>query len=160
MPFPFSTFYIPLARRALTWGNGQLQSTSTPEGLISYGYDCGSKLGSVTKGGESASYTYDGSLLLTDTRAGMVNQTIEYGYNADLQVADITYARQTDSFTYDNDGLLTGAGAYTITRNASNGLPESVSDTTLTQGFRDEPIAVLSLRFFGNSCVPIRHIIS
>ena len=50
--------------------DGNLDSTVTPEGTISYSYDCGGstgspqggKLGSVTKGTESTSYTYDGSL--------------------------------------------------------------------------------------------------
>ncbi len=126
-----------------TWATGQLQSTSTPEGLISYGYDCGGgstgspsggRLTFVSKGGESSSYTYDGSLLLTDTRAGTIGETIEYGYNSDLQVGSITYAGQSDSFLYDNDGLLTDAGSYSITRDAANGLPEAVSDGTVTQG--------------------------
>ncbi len=125
------------------WATGQLQNTSTPEGLISYGYDCGGgstgspsggRLTFVSKGGESSSYTYDGSLVLTDTRAGTISETIEYGYNSDLQVGSITYAGQSDSFLYDNDGLLTDAGAYSITRDAANGLPQSVTDGTVTQG--------------------------
>ena len=40
------------------------------------------------------SRTDDGSLLLTDTRAGTIGETIEYGYNSDLQVGSITYAGQ------------------------------------------------------------------
>jgi len=117
-----------------TWGNGQLQSTSIPEGLITYGYDCGGKLGSLTKGGESSSYTYDGTLLLTATRAGTMNALIDYTYNADLQVDSIGYAGAYESFLYDNDGFLTDAGAYSITRDAANGLPQSVTDGTVTQG--------------------------
>jgi RHS repeat-associated protein len=115
------------------WADGELTLTSTPEGAVSYSYDCGGKLKSVTKSGEGVSYTYDGSLLLTDTRVGTIRQTITYGYNADLQVDNITYAGVTDSFNYDDDGLLTNAGPYTIARDVANGLPESVSDGTVTQ---------------------------
>jgi len=128
-----SVMYPSGATITNTWATGQLQSTSTPEGLISYGYDCGGKLGSVSKGGESSSYTYDGSLLLTDTRAGTMNALIDYTYNSDLQVDSIGYAGAYESFVYDNDGLLTDAGAYSITRDAANGLPESVTDGTVTQ---------------------------
>jgi len=88
----------------------------------------------VSKGGESSSYTYDGSLLLTDTRAGTMNALIDYTYNSDLQIDSIGYADASESFLYDNDGLLTDAGAYSITRDAANGLPESVTDSTVTQG--------------------------
>ena len=48
------------------------------------------------------------------------------------RLSSITYGGSSQSFTYDNDGLLTGAGGYTITRNAQNGLPVTVSDGTLT----------------------------
>ncbi len=44
----------------------------------------------------------------------------------------MSYAGASQPFTYDNDGLLTDAGSFTITRNARNGLPETVSDGTLT----------------------------
>jgi len=108
-------------------------STTTPEGNISYSYDCGGKLGSVTKGTESTSYTYDGSLLLTDTRT-TVNAVIDYTYDTDMRVGSIGYAWGVDSFLYDNDGLLTNAGPFTITRNVANGLPEAVSDGTVVQG--------------------------
>ena len=113
--------------------DGNLDSTVTPEGTISYGYDCGGKLGSVTKGTESTSYTYDGSLLLSDTRLGTVNEVIDYTYDTDMRVGSIGYAGGVESFLYDNDGLLTGAGPFTITRNVSNGLPEAVSDGTAAQ---------------------------
>ncbi len=43
-----------------------------------------------------------------------------------------TYAGAVETFTYDDDGLLTGSGGFTITRNAGNGLPESVTDGNST----------------------------
>ncbi len=111
-----------------------MDSTVTPEGTITYGYDCGGKLGSVTKGTENTSYVYDGSLLLSDTRLGTVNEIIDYTYDTDMRVGSIGYAGGVELFLYDNDGLLTGAGTFTITRNVSNGLPEAVSDGTVVQG--------------------------
>ena len=47
----------------------------------------------------------------------------------DDDVDSFTYAGNTEAYTYDKDGLLTGSGQFTITRNASNGLPESVADS-------------------------------
>ena len=38
----------------------------------------------------------------------------------------------TESYTYDNDGLLTGAGSFAISRNAGNGLPETVAGGALS----------------------------
>ncbi|GBC62894.1 hypothetical protein DENIS_3878 [Desulfonema ishimotonii] len=95
-------------------------------------YDCGTKVASVTKGSESVTYGYNGSLVTSEALAGTLEQTLGYHYNNDLAVSSFTYAGETESYTYDNDGLLTGAGDFTITRKEQNGLPESVSDSALT----------------------------
>ncbi len=100
---------------------------------INYYYSCGGKLGEVTKGGESASFLYDGSLLTSDTRAGTVNAALSWGYDSDLRPSTFTYAGGTVSFGYDNDSLLTSASGFTIIRNAQNGLPLTVSDASLSQ---------------------------
>ena len=68
----------------------------------------------------------------TDTRTGLLNQTIGYTYNNDFRLTSLSYSGFSQTFAYDNDGLLTGTGSFTITRNAQNGLPVSVSDGTLT----------------------------
>jgi len=44
----------------------------------------------------------------------------------------MTYAGATESLGYDNDGLLATSGSFIITRNIQNGLPETVSDGTMT----------------------------
>jgi len=111
--------------------SGRLTSTTTLEGITNYGYGCGSNLASATKGAESITYAYDGTLLKTDTRTGTLNQAISYTYNNDFKLSSITYAGNTQSFGYDNDGLLISTGSFTITRNAQNGLPERVGDNTL-----------------------------
>ncbi|MCI5193972.1 MAG: hypothetical protein D3915_12750 [Candidatus Electrothrix sp. AU1_5] len=108
-----------------------LTQTQTPEGNIDYSYLCSSKVGSISKGTESLSYDYDGSLLLSETKNGTLNQVLEFSYNNDFDLSAISYAGGTENLSYDDDGLLTGAGAYTVTRNAANGLPEQVSGSTL-----------------------------
>ncbi|MBI3378080.1 MAG: hypothetical protein HY035_06750 [Nitrospirae bacterium] len=112
--------------------NGLLTSTQTPEGTTNYSYGCSNNLTGATRGSESIAFTYDGSLLKTDTRSGLFNQTISYTYNNDFRLSSIVYAGTAQNFGYDNDGLLTTAGAFTITRNAQNGLPVSVSDGVIT----------------------------
>ncbi|MBF0330144.1 MAG: RHS repeat-associated core domain-containing protein [Nitrospirae bacterium] len=44
----------------------------------------------------------------------------------------MSYAGKTQTLNYDNDGLLITAGNFTIARNTANGLPESITDGTLT----------------------------
>lgn len=117
---------------ANTYTNGLLRATSTPEGTTNYTYNCSSLLSEATKGLDKIAYTYDGSLLKTDTRSGLINKAIGYIYNNDFRITSISYAGASNSLAYDNDGLLTNVGSYTVTRNAQNGLPLSVSDGILT----------------------------
>jgi len=109
----------------------RLIQTQTPEGNIDFTYLCGSKVGSITKGTEIITYGYDGSLVTSETLNGTLNQALNYAYNSDFNVRQLTYAGGSVNYTYDNDGLLTGAGPFTITRNAANGLPESVTGGAL-----------------------------
>ena len=73
-----------------SYTNSLLTATTTPEGVTSYTYTCGTNLQDSTRGTEKVAYTYDGSLLKTDTRIGLLNQVIEYGYNNDFRVSSIT----------------------------------------------------------------------
>ena len=115
--------------------NTQLTQIQTPEGNVDMTYFPSSgNLQTVSKGGESVTYGYDGSLVTSKTLAGTLNLTLSYVYNNDFLLTDFTYAGSTSGFGYDNDGLLTSAGGYTITRNALNGLPESVGDGTFVLG--------------------------
>ncbi|MFH2011587.1 MAG: RHS repeat-associated core domain-containing protein [Pseudomonadota bacterium] len=114
------------------YNNIQLQQIQTPEGNIDFTYLCSTKVESITKGSEAINYTYDGKLITSEIRTGTLNQTLQYTYNSDFNLDTFTYAGQTINYAYDNDDLLTGAGTFTITRNALNGLPESVSGGSLT----------------------------
>jgi RHS repeat-associated protein len=103
----------------------------TPEGNIDFTYLCSTKIESISKGTESIAYGYDGKLVTSETLAGTLNQSLAYSYNHNFDVSSFTYAGGTTNYGYDNDGLLTEAGVFTITRNADNGLPESVTGGAL-----------------------------
>ena len=108
----------------------RLAKVVTPEGDVVLNYLCASKLGSMSKGGEALTYTYDGKLVTSEKATGTLAQTLSYAYNNDFAVTGFTYAGVTAAFTYDNDGLLTGAGSFTIARDTANGLPKTVSGGT------------------------------
>jgi len=110
----------------------RLLQIQTPEGNIDFTYLCGAKVDSISKGTESIAYEYDGSLITCETLSGTLNQSLSYDYNNDFNLTSFTYAGGTASYAYDNDGLLTGSGSFTISRNAGNGLPEAVTDGTLS----------------------------
>ena len=119
------------------YDKGRLVRTETPEGTAYFDYLCGSKLASITKNGERISYTYDGSLLTSEAASGSLNQAVSYSYNNDFERVQANYAGQATDYGYDNDGLLTQAGPFTITRDAGNGLPLTVSGAglQLARGF-------------------------
>ncbi|SFV51568.1 odd Oz/ten-m homolog 4 [hydrothermal vent metagenome] len=113
--------------------NDRLTSTVTTEGTTNYSYLFANKIGSITNGAESLSFTYDGTLLTKITQTGVLNQVIDYSYNNDFKVTSSTYAGVTKNYAYDNDGLLTTSGDYTLTRDAQNGYTTQITDGTLTQ---------------------------
>ncbi len=103
----------------------------TPEGNIDLTYVCGTKVGSITNGTDTITYGYDGKLVTSEALTGTLNESLGYSYNNDFNLNSFTYAGNTHIYTYDDDGLLTGAGRFAISRNAQNGLPESVSGGAL-----------------------------
>jgi RHS repeat-associated protein len=109
----------------------RLVQIQTPEGNIDLSYLCGTKPGSITNGTDTITYGYDGKLVTSETLTGTLNQSLVYSYNHDFNVQDFGYAGNTHAYTYDNDGLLTGAGAFSIARNSTNGLPEAVTGGAL-----------------------------
>jgi YD repeat-containing protein len=115
----------------------KLGHIETPEGNIFFTYDdCGTKVKTVSKGGEILEYGYDGSLLVSETLSGTLEQSLVCVYNntdgdRDFNIDALTYAGGTESYARDDDGLLTDAGRFHITRNAGNGLPGSITDGTL-----------------------------
>jgi len=117
----------------------KLGSIETSEGnAVSFAYSsCGTKVESVSRDGEQIGYGYDGSLVTSENLTGTLARTLSYTYNSDFAAGSFTYAGETCVYGYDNDGLLIGAGDLTVTRNAGNGLPESVTGgpLSLSRGF-------------------------
>jgi len=92
----------------------------------------GGLLDSVSRGSESVAYGYDGSLVMSESRSGTLDATLAYTYDNNFALTSFSYADGTMDFAYDDVRLLTQAGAFTITRNATNGLPTQVSDDAYT----------------------------
>ncbi len=109
----------------------RLMQVLTPEGNIDYTYICGDKVESMANGTDSITYGYDGKLLTAEILNGTLYQSLFYEYNDDFNVTAFTYAGETTGYAYDDDELLTGAGIFIITRNVDNGLPETVSSSSL-----------------------------
>ncbi|MCP4349939.1 MAG: hypothetical protein GY795_31035, partial [Desulfobacterales bacterium] len=121
-------------------GKDRLEQIQTPEGNIDYTYyPCGTNVETVSKGGETLTYEYDGSLVTKETFAGTLNLSLGYKYNNDFDIEECTYAGNTETYAYDDDGLLTGAGNFTVARKPENGLPEAVTggNLNLTRAFND-----------------------
>jgi len=115
------------------YDKGRLASTVTDESTTNYSYLFADKVGSITNGSESFSFTYDGTLLTQTTQSGLLNHSTNFTYNNDFQVTSTSYAGATEAYSYDNDGLLTTSGTYTLTRDAQNAYTTNLTDGTLTQ---------------------------
>ena len=113
------------------YDRGLLARTETPEGDIYFNYLCGSKLGSIGKGGETIAYAYDGFLPASETSSGTLNHTATYSYDNDFELIQASYAGEATGYGYDRDGLLTQAGDFSIGRDAASGLPLQVSGAGL-----------------------------
>ncbi|MCP4105282.1 MAG: RHS repeat protein [Desulfobacteraceae bacterium] len=113
-------------------GKDRLEQIQTPEGNTDYTYyPCGVNVETVSRGGETVTYEYDGSLVTGETFAGTLNLSLGYKYNSDFDIEEFTYAGNTETYAYDDDGLLTGAGNFTVARKPENGLPEAVTGGSL-----------------------------
>lgn len=110
------------------YANGRLEQIQTPEGIIDMTYLCGNKIGDVSKGGESIAYDYDGKLIINETLAGTLNESLTFTYNNDFLVRSMSYAGGTENYQYDGDDLLVQAGDFSVSRQSDTGFAESVSD--------------------------------
>ncbi|MCP4136470.1 MAG: hypothetical protein GY754_36210 [bacterium] len=130
--FPSSTIISP-KEISYTYTEGKLTLIRTPEGdvVLNY-YPCGSKLESLSKGGENIEYTYDGKLTTGITLSGSLNESLVYTYNNNFEKTGISYAGATTAYDYDADGLLQQSGSFAINRNAENGFTESVTGGVLS----------------------------
>ena len=116
-----------------TYTNGELTKITTPEGVISYDYTCGSKPSIISNINTALTFSYDGDLLTNIKQTGVLNQSIAYRYNNDFRVISSHYGDITTGYSYDLDGLLIRSGDFNITRDPLNGLTTRVTDGVLQQ---------------------------
>ena len=118
---------------------GQLESTLTPTRTWRYGYHTTTgKLTSLTDGsGSTLGYTYDGSLLKSQSWSGAITGTVACGYDNNFRLTSESVNGAAINFGYDRDSLLTQAGAMTLTRDTANGLltGTTLGNTTTTLGY-------------------------
>jgi YD repeat-containing protein len=92
---------------------------------IRYTYDdsTGQLVTLTAPNGSTLSYTYDGSLALSETWGnGPITGTLTRSYNNDFKVTLSSINGNVVNYQYDNDGLLTQAGDLSLTRQKDNGL--------------------------------------
>lgn len=115
---------------------GRVGTISFGAGNLSYTYNAGTgRLASVTApGGQTLSYSYDGSLIQRVQSGGAVVGSVEFGYDTDFRVVSTTVNGATPvAFRFDSDGLLTNAGALTLTRSSQTGLVAGARLDTLAE---------------------------
>ncbi|MBL0275016.1 MAG: fibronectin type III domain-containing protein [Anaeromyxobacter sp.] len=103
-------------------------------------------LASITRtGAGSLSFAYDGFLRTRTAWQGPVPGGVTLAFDGDFRVTSQTVdGTPPVAFGYDADGLLTSAGALTVSRSATNGLPVAaaigdVAETWLSSAF-GEPV--------------------
>ncbi|PYK02282.1 MAG: hypothetical protein DME23_02000, partial [Verrucomicrobia bacterium] len=104
---------------------GRLGSLIQARGTNSYSYDAltGKLTGIQAPGGINLIFTYDGGLLLTETRSGAVPGIVSNTYDNNFRVTSQSVSGGAPiALQYDTDGLLVQAGALTLIRNDTNGM--------------------------------------
>jgi RHS repeat-associated protein len=104
--------------------SGRLESLTTPLGTQSLSYDNKGRLVvTTTPENQTLSYTYDGSLPVSETWNGTIAGSLSLSYNNDLRVTTASVnGGLSVTYQYDADGLLIQAGEISLTRNLSTGL--------------------------------------
>ena len=100
------------------------------DGTTNFSY--GALTGVLTSLGSAAGGTYalshDGALVTSAALSGgPIAGTVDYAYDAFLRPSSLSVNGSAVSLGYDADGLLTSAGAFTLGRNATNGLPSTAT---------------------------------
>jgi RHS repeat-associated protein len=104
---------------------GRLSALTISRGAITYAYHptTGNVTGITAPGNINQAYTYDGSLVTSESWSGSVSGSLHYTYDNDFRVTR-WQVNNTPPITlqYDADALLTQAGDMTFTYTPENGL--------------------------------------
>lgn len=116
------------AKTSYIYNGDFLDRTEFAGGSITYTHlPCG-KLKASSRGSETATLTYDGPLVTSETRSGSVTGTLSFGYRTgDLALTSFSYAGSAQTYDYDADGLPVSAAPFTISRRADSGLATTVT---------------------------------
>jgi RHS repeat-associated protein len=121
-------------------GRPETVNTPTGQSRATYSATTGELSSLTAPSGATLHFSYDGSFQREVAWAGVVSGTVGVTYNADAQLAGQSVNGDNDvTFSYDDDGLLTQAGALTLSRNSSSGLPTSsaVGVVNTTNSYND-----------------------
>ena len=99
------------------------------DGTTSFSYGGNGLLASVSSStGGTYALSYDGALVTSATLSGgPIAGTVGYAYDTFLRPSSLSVNGSAVSLGYDADGLLTSAGAFTLARSATTGLPSTAS---------------------------------
>jgi RHS repeat-associated protein len=142
---------------------GRLSTLTQPRGATTYNYNATTgRLASIAApGGITQTFTYDGSLLTSETLSGPVAGSVQRTYANFFRTASLKINNANPiTFTYDNDSLLTQAGGLQLTRNAQNGLLSAtsignVADTLARNGFGE--VTTYNATFNGNALYTVQY---
>jgi RHS repeat-associated protein len=104
-------------------GAGDIESVSLPENVDTYQYQSSSGLlTQIANPDVTLDFSYDGSLLTTETWSGVVAGSVGRSYDVDgrLETQSVN-GGYIATFSYDEDGLLVQAGDLVIDRDATTG---------------------------------------
>ncbi|MBN1570135.1 MAG: RHS repeat-associated core domain-containing protein, partial [Acidobacteria bacterium] len=118
-------------------GGGRQSTITTPDGQYGYGYDAAGRVSGISApNGPALTYTYDGSLPLSESWSGAINGSVSRTFNNNLwATSQSVNGGNAVSFNYDNDGLLIGAGGLTLARDSQNGLLTGTAMGILTDSW-------------------------
>ncbi len=122
---------------------GRPSTVTIARGVFTYLYAAlsGNLASLSAPGGVNLNYTYDGSLLASETWSGPVTGQVGRSYNADFRIREITVSNANPlAYSYDLDGLLVGAGALALNYSPLNRLRLGstlgiITDTVRYNGF-------------------------
>lgn len=102
---------------------GRLTSITLDRGALGFSYDSGGNLRFIgAPGGIGLTYSYDGSLVASETWSGPVAGRVSRTYDNTFRATSVTVDEGISiGVEHDDDGLITQAGALTISRDSGSG---------------------------------------